>query len=575
MKDGDFTWLILRAMPRTLPRLAAAALLLAATIAQAATGVPLRLIAINDFHGNLEPANLSLALPDPDDATKTLRVAAGGAPALAGLVHALRDGAPHSLVLSAGDLFGASPLVSTLFRHDSTIQVMNAIGLELDALGNHEFDAGVAELQRAGTAAKFPFLAANVVDAASGRPPFAPYVIKRYGGIRVGIIGAVTKSTPGIVVPSGVAGLRFVDEAEAVNRAARELKRQGVEAIVAVFHEGGEQRGDWNDERCPGAHGPIFDIARRLAPEISVIFSGHTHQGYRCMVDGRLITQGTSYGRGISVVDVVLDPKTQAIDARHTRSINLPVLNERSDAAARERLIAATPAPYADALRAAKPDAAVAQQVARYAAEVAPKAQAPVGRITARFTRGAHGDGDSAAGRLIADAQLAATREASQGGAQIALMNPGGIRSDLDCNGAPPCTVTYGQLFTMQPFGNSLVVLSLSGAQLKALLEAQQRRSDGEPRFMQPSEGFGYAWQADAPAGERVREMRLNGEPIAPTQRLRVTVNSFLAEGGDGFTVLREAGERIGGPQDLEAMLAYLKAHPLLAPSTEARIRRR
>ena len=562
----------LRAMSRPLRQLIAATLLLAAAMAQAASGVPLRLIAINDFHGNLEPANLSLALSDPDDATKTLRVAAGGAPALAGLVRTLRDGTPHSLVLSAGDLFGASPLVSTLFRHDSTVQVMNALGLELDALGNHEFDAGVAELKRVAAGARFPLLSANVFDAASGQPVFAPYVIKRYGGIRVGIIGAVTKSTPGIVVPSGVAGLRFVDEADAVNRAARELKRQGVNAIVAVFHEGGEQRGDWNDERCPGARGPIFDIARRLAPEISVIFSAHTHQGYRCVVDGRLIVQGTSYGRGVSVVDVVLDPATHGIDARRTRSINLPVLNERSDPALRERLIAATPAPFADALRTAKSDAAVAEQVARYAAEVAPKAQAPVGQITARFTRGAHGDGDSAAGRLIADAQLAATRDS---GAQMALMNAGGIRSDLDCNGTPPCTVTYGQLFTMQPFGNSLVLIALSGAQLKALLEAQQRRSDGEPRFLQPSEGFSYTWQADAAAGERVRDLRLNGEPIAPTQRVRITVNSFLAEGGDGFTLLREAGERVGGPQDLDAMLAYFKAHPLLAPSTQPRIQRR
>ena len=154
-------------------------------------------------------------------------------------------------------------------------------------------------------------------------------------------------------------------------------------------------------------------------------------------------------------------------------------------------------------------------------------------------------------------------------------MNAGGIRSDLDCNGTPPCTVTYGQLFTMQPFGNSLVLIALSGAQLKALLEAQQRRSDGEPRFLQPSEGFGYTWQADAAAGERVRDLRLNGEPIAPTQRVRITVNSFLAEGGDGFTLLREAGERVGGPQDLDAMLAYFKAHPLLAPSAQPRIMRR
>ena len=568
-------------------------------IANAAGPVALRLIGINDFHGNLEPANLSLTLPDPQAVGgKPLRVPVGGAAALAGLVHTLRAGAPHSLMLSAGDLIGAAPLVSALFRHESTVEVMNAIGLELNAVGNHEFDAGLIELKRVANGgcaptqadaavtscglspypgARFPLLAANVVDATTGKPVLAPYVIKRYAGIRVGIIGAVTKTTPSIVVPSGVAGLRFDDEAEAVNRSARQLKAQGVRAIIAVFHEGGElgtpqNRGDWNDTRCLDRSGPIFDIAQRLVPEISVIFSAHTHQGYRCVVDGRTIVSGTSYGRGVSVVDIALDRKTRRILPALTRSINLPVLNEKTDPALRERLAAALPAPYAEVLRTMRPDAAITEQVARYSAVVAPKAERAVGAIGGRFTRG--GPVDSSAGRLIADAQLAATRAVTEGGAQIAFTNPGGIRSDLDCTGTPPCRVTFGQAFTMQPFGNSLVVMTLSGTQLKALLEAQQRSAGGEPTLLQPSEGFTYTWQAEAAPGERVREMRLNGEPIVPRQPYRITVNSFLAEGGDGFVGLVAGGERRGGPQDLDALLDFLKPPAERAPVPQARITR-
>ncbi|HWI11043.1 MAG TPA: 5'-nucleotidase C-terminal domain-containing protein, partial [Burkholderiaceae bacterium] len=574
------------------------AVLLAAlcAAAHAARPVALRLIGINDFHGNLEPANLSLMLADPQAPQGTpLRVPAGGAAAVAGLVHTLRGGAPHSLFLSAGDLIGAAPLVSTMFRHESTIAVMNAIGLDVGAVGNHEFDAGIAELQRVARGgcaanlpddavsscgleryggAKFPMLAANVLDA-RGRPVLAPYVVRRFAGIRVGIIGAVTKTTPSIVVPSGVAGLRFTDEADAVNRAARALKAQGVKAIIAVFHEGGElgtpqQRGDWNDTRCPGRSGPIFAIAQRLVPEISVIFTAHTHQGYRCIIDGRTIIQGTSYGRGVSVVDVALDPATREILPAKTRSINLPVVNDSTDAATRERLAAALPAPYAQVLRATRPDPAIAAQVARYAAIVAPKAERIVGRIGGRFARG--GPVDSAAGRLIADAQLAATREPAQGGAQIAFMNPGGIRSDLDCNGTPPCAVSFGQVFTMQPFGNSLVVMTLTGAQIKTLLESQQKPHD--MTVLQPSEGFTYTWQADAPAGERVRDMRLGGETLVPERDYRVTVNSFMAEGGDGFVTLTRGTARSGGGQDLEALLAYLKGPAERSPVPAPRITR-
>jgi len=579
--------------------LATACLLASCATPQATEPVALRLIGINDFHGNLESANLSLTLADPQGTAaapgKPVRVAVGGAPALAGMVHALRDGAPNSLMLSAGDLIGASPLVSTLFKHESTVEVMNAMGLEASAVGNHEFDAGITELQRIAkggcapsqpnvvvtscainpyAGARFPLLGANVLDT-RGQPVLAQFVVKSYGGISVGVIGAVTKTTPSIVSPSGVAGLTFADEADAVNLSAQQLKARGVKAIVAVFHEGGElgppqQRGDWNDTRCLDAHGPIFDIAKRLSSDIGVIFSAHTHQGYRCVVDGRVIIQGTSYGRGVSVVDVALDPVTQNFIPSKTRSINLPVLNERTDPAMRERFAAALPEPYAKVLRTAKPDAAIGQLVARYAALAAPTAQRPVGAITASFTRS--GSTDSGAGRLIADSQLAATRAPQDGGAQIALMNPGGIRSDLECLGTPPCKVSFGQVFTMQPFGNGLVVMTLSGAQLKSLLESQLKSGSDEPTFLQPSAGFSYTWKATAPLGSHVLDMRLNGAPVVLTQPYRVTVNSFLAEGGDSFVLLGQGTDRRAGGLDLDALMAYMQTAPVHAPALQARI---
>lgn len=568
----------------------------------AADAVPLRIIGFNDFHGHLEPGSLSLTLANPAAPAQPLRVPVGGAAGLAGTVARLRADAPHSLVVAAGDLVGAAPLVSTLFRHESTIEVMNRLGLDLNAAGNHEFDAGLTELvrlYRGGCAAptpqaavsscalenpyrgaRFPLLAANVVDERTGEPALTPWVIRPFDGIPVGVIGVVTRTTPSIVVPSGVAGLRFIDEAEAINRAAAQLRQRGVKAIVAVLHEGGvvgpaARRADWNDSRCTGRDGPIFDIVARTTRDVDVFFTGHTHQGYRCEVDGRVVIQATSYGRGVSVVDLVLDRRTGDVDPARTRSINLPVLNDRTDRepGLRERVAAATPEPYAAVLRTARPDAAIAARVAEIAAIVAPKAGQPVGRIAGRFSRnaGPTGPGDSAAGRLIADAQLAATRAPERGGAQLAFMNPGGIRSDLEC-AAPPCTVSFGAAFGMQPFGNSLVVMTLSGAQIKALLESQARPGGLEPMFLQPSAGFTYRWNARASAGHHVEDMRLHGAPLEPAARVRVTVNSFLAEGGDGFVTLQQGSDRLGGVQDLDALIAHLQTEPPLAPVAQPRV---
>ena len=576
---------------RQLLAVAFSAALLVGCATPPAEPVTLRLIAFNDFHGNLESTGLTLPWPDPAQRDKAIRLAAGGAAPLAGTIQALRAGAKHSIVISSGDLIGGTPLVSALFLHESTVDVMNRIGVDIAIPGNHEFDAGKDELLRVmgggcrantpealniscplaeqgdrHTGAKFPHFAANVLMA-DGKTLFPPSIVRSVGGVRVGFIGAVTKITPTIVVPSGVAGLRFTDEADAINAEAARLKALGIQALVAVIHEGGDTGTpglplEWNDAACPKPRGAIFDIARRMTQDVDVIFSAHTHQGYRCVVDGRPIMQATALGRGVSVADLVIDARTGEIDRSRTTHRNLPVFNERSDAALREAIIAAEPEPYASVLRNARPDGAIAARVAIYSALAAPRAQKTVGRIGGAFERTARTDGS--AGRLIADAQWLATRAPDRGGAAFALMNPGGVRADLRCaNNAPaPCTITYGEAFTMQPFGNALTVLTLSGAQVRQLLEDQQRPGRTAPVFLIPSASLSYRWMARAEHGQRVQDLRVAGLPLDPAADYRFTVNSFLADGGDGVVMLTQGRNKLGGELDLDALVALLKTGP-------------
>jgi 5'-nucleotidase len=573
--------------------IAAVALLASCATAPSDNTVLVRLIAFNDLHGNLEPGNLSLPWPDPANKDKAARLAAGGAAHLAGLVQSLRAGAKHSLLISSGDAIGGTPLISALFRHESTIDVMNRIGVDLAIPGNHEFDAGAAELQRvlkggcaanppeanvvscaveaAGpyTGAKFPMFAANI-NTSAGQPYMQPSLVKEIDGVKIGFIGAVTKITPTIVVPSGVAGLSFTDEADAINREAAKLKAQGIQALVAVIHEGGNTGTpglplEWNDVGCPKPTGAIFDIAKRLTPDVDVVFSAHTHQGYRCVVGGRPIMQATALGRGVSVADVVIDRKTGDIDRAKTTHRNLPVFNDKSDATLKAAIIAAEPAPYAQALREAQAVAAIAERVGLYAQAAAPRAQKQVGRIAGSFERSAKTDGS--AGRLIADAQWLTTRAADRGGAQFALMNPGGVRADLPCRATPPCTVTYGDAFTVQPFGNNLVVMTLTGAEIQQMLEDQQRPGRDGASFLAPSSSLTYTWNAKAAHGQRVQDLRVGGQPIDAAREYRLTVNSFMSDGGDGITALIKGRNKLGGELDLDALIAHLQTGPSPDPT--------
>jgi 5'-nucleotidase len=557
---------------------------------RAAVPVPLRVIAFNDFHGQLEPGELTLRVRDPADPSRTLQVGAGGVAHLATLVRRLRAEVPHALVVSSGDLVGASPIVSALFRDEPTIEAMNAIGLDLNAVGNHEFDRGVAELERlvgggchAGdgspaascdgpggrfAGARFPMIAANV-RRDDGRPLLPASVVREAGGVRVAFVGAVLRATPTVVVPSGVAGLRFEDEADAINREVAALKARGVEAIVAVIHEGGTTAGDWNDPTCPRARGPVFAIVDRLRPEVDAVLTGHSHQGYACLRDApgnpRLpVVQAFANGRGVSVLDLELDPASGDVIRGRTRVRNLPVANGLAGDRAADAAFPPLPA-----------DAEVRAIVEHYAARARPLAERPVGRIAAPATRDPSAGGDSALGRLVADAQLAATRAPDRGGARIALTNPGGLRADLRCDrAAAPCTVRVAEAFAAQPFGNGLVVMTLTGARLLEALEQQFAGPNAaRPRPLQPSAGFEWSWRAGG-SGPRIVEARLDGAPIDPAARYRVAVNAFLAEGGDGFEAFRDGTERLGGAQDLDALIAWLGASPVLEPPARPRVRR-
>ncbi len=552
--------------------------------APAAKAEKVRLVAFNDFHGHLEKGSNSLTLADPADATKTVSVRTGGAAFLATKIKELRAGNPNTIVVSSGDLIGGSPLVSAFFRDEPTIELMNAMGVDINAVGNHEFDKGVAELSRIVNGAcstdtsdpnlsscasatksyagsKFAFLAANV-EGSDGKPIYSPYVVKTVGTQKIGFIGVVTRTTPTIVSPAGVTGIRFTDEATTINRYVSELKSQGVKSIVAVVHEGGVTDSTWNDNNCANARGEIFTIVDKLDREVDIVLSGHTHQGYNCVRNGMRVMQSFSFGRGVAQLDFEI-----AADGNITPSsviaANVPIPNDNNTDAA---VIAKFP-PLA-------PDAAAKRIVDEYVALAAPKANREIGLISSAIDRTASAGGDHAAGRLIADAQLDATTSNTTGNAQIAFMNPGGVRADFTC-AAAPCAVTFGQAFTVQPFANSLVVMTLRGQQIKELLEQQWTGANAtRPRILQPSKGFTYTWDNSAAAGSKVSAMSLNGAAINPTISYRITVNSFLADGGDGFTTLIAGTNRLGGAQDIDALIAFFTKNRPYAVDTVARITR-
>jgi 5'-nucleotidase len=517
------------------------------------------LLAINDFHGNLLPPSGGIRTADPADRSTTVNVPAGGAEHLATAVAELRAKHPNSVFVAAGELIGASPLLSALFHDEPTVESLSAMGLEITAVGNHEFDKGAAELLRlqnggchptegckgphAYTGAKYRYLAASTVVDATGLTLFPAYQVKRFEGVPLAFIGLTLKQTPSIVVPAGVAGLTFRDEAETVNALVPALEHQGIHAIVVLIHEGGQPVGDYNE--CPGISGPIVDIVKKLDKAVSVVVSGHTHRAYNCRIDGRLVTSGDKYGTIVTRIDLTLDRASGRIVQAAADNVIVRTAQFAKD-------------PRQTAL------------IADYEKLAAPLAGRVIGTLGAALPRDENAAGESPLGQVIADAQLAATRDA---GAQLALMNPGGIRAPLPR--AADGQVRYGDIFSVQPFSNNLVTMTLSGAQLAQVLE-QQWSAQPKPRLMQVSRGFGYAWDAKRPNGQHVvpGSLVLDGQPIAPEALLRVTVNSFMASGGDNFHVFEQGRDRRTGMMDVDALELFIRNHPGLAPGAADRVKR-
>jgi 5'-nucleotidase len=528
--------------------------------AESAPPVDLRILAINDFHGYLKPPAGGIRIADPADKTKKIAVAAGGAEHMATLVKQLRQDRKNTIFVAAGDLIGASPLLSALFHDEPTIESLSMMGLDLASVGNHEFDEGKAELKRMQNGgchpldkcqgprpfpgAKFHYLAASTIETDTGKTIFPAYEIREFDGIPVAFIGLTLKGTPNIISPSSAAGLEFRDEADTVNALIPELKARGVEAIVILIHEGGFPAGDYNE--CPGISGAIVDIVGKFDRAVDIVVSGHTHQAYVCEIDGRLVTSGDKFGTLVTAIDVKLDPNSRDVisakaDNVIVRSGTLPKDTEQT------ALIDA------------------------YDKSAAPIANRRAGSVTETLSRTPNNAGESALGDIIADAQLAATRSENDGNAVAAFTNPGGVRADIikKEDGA----VTYADLFASQPFRNQLVTLSLTGAQIRDMLE-QQWLDPKRPRILQVSNGFSYNWDGLKPYGEHVLadSMSLNGVRIDPAGSYRVTVNNYLSLGGDGFTVLKEGSNQQFGVFDVDALYAYFQAHSPIAPTAADRI---
>jgi len=532
-----------------------------------ATTVPVRLVAINDFHGNLEPPSGSGGrIVDETGAT----VDAGGAAYLATHLKSLVN--KNTVVVAAGDLIGATPLISAAYHDEPTIEVLGKLGLDVSAVGNHEFDEGIKELQRiqkggchpvdgcspAGRykGADFTYLAANVLrDGVIDRWALPPITIKKVNGVPVGFIGLVTQTTPSIVTASGIAGLKFADEVEAGNRAAKLLKAAGVKAMVALVHEGDQVTPDASPDACPIMPSAGSRIAQGLSPDIDLVIMGHSHQAYICRTQDpagqeRVFTQGSSFGRVLTTIDFQVDRRTKEI--------------VRSSVVADNHVVTRTvPA-----------DPKISALVQTWKDRSAEVANRQVGTITADITREAPSPtGETPLGDLIADAQLAATKEG--GNAEIALMNPGGVRADLtyaQSGSEGDGVVTYGEAFTVQPFNNLLQVVTLTGAQLDALLEQQWQNDGAVVRILQPSSSLTYTMDLTRPIGDRVSDIKINGTPITETGTYRVAANNFLIGGGDGFTVFTQGTDLWSGPLDIDALVDYFAAHPQLSPPTPNRI---
>ena len=567
----------------------------------------IQLLSFNDFHGNLETPSGSSGrivtghktVTDPKTGAlvaQDVTTDAGGVEYLATHLKEARKGHPYSLTVAAGDLIGASPLLSAAFHDEPTIEAMNSLGLDASAVGNHEFDEGYKELQRMAdggclddgtgannqdscpggktfTGANFDYLAANVVYSGTDKTILPPYTIKNIKGAKIGFIGMTLQDTPTIVTAAGVAGLQFKNEVATANALVPVLRAQGVNAIVVLIHQGGTpNQQTWYENGTPytvnptydytcaqggslAADSPIIPIAKGLDPAIDMIVSGHTHQPYVCDIKDpagqpRMVTSASSFGRLFTDTELTYDRRTQDIVRTSVDSANMIVTRDVAKDADQTALID------------------------RYKTLVTPIASKVIGHVTTDVTRTGNAGGESQLGDLIADAQLADPSVVTGGRKpDIAFMNPGGIRTDLTYSnskyGEAPGDITFEEAFNVQPFNNYLVSLDLTGAQVKQLLTEQWsgKNAGTAKKILQVNKGFNYTY-----SGTTLGTVTVNGQPLVDGQTYRIVTNNFLQGGGDNFPTMAQGTNVYYGGLDIDAFAGYLSASSPYTPGPLTRI---
>ncbi|MDH6226297.1 MULTISPECIES: bifunctional metallophosphatase/5'-nucleotidase [Streptomyces] len=535
--------------------------------AQARSGrtVDVQLLSFNDLHGNLEPPAGSsgrVTEVQPDGTTRTIE-GVGGVEYLAASLRTAREGHRYSVTAAAGDLIGASPLLSGLFHDEPTVEALNKLDLDVSGVGNHEFDEGLAELKRIRDGgchptdgcytdtpfegADYPYLGANVTHEDTGKPALAPYWVWKQGPVKIGFIGVTLENTPGIVTAEGVKGLKFHDEVETINKYADELYAKGVKSVVALVHEGGvPANGAYNhlcDAEAGGISGPIVDIAKKVSPKVDALVTGHTHNAYVCDIPdpagkSRMVTSAASFGRLYTDTTLTYDVATKDIVRTAVDSAN--------------HVVSRTQDPADD----------ITTLIERWRTLSEPVANRPIGYISGDITKTGT---ESPLGDLIADAQLHHARGIDPDTA-FALMNPGGVRADLTYAASGDegdGVVTYGEGFTVQPFSNTVNLVDLTGADIVAAL--QQQVSGGNaasPKILQVSEGLTYTLDMTKSGADRLvaGSVRIQGQPVDLTATYRVAMNNFLAGGGDNFPALAKGTDPVVGSDDLTAFADYLTA---------------
>jgi 5'-nucleotidase len=524
-----------------------AALLAGCAARQPANMVELNLVALNDLHGNLE-------------ASRFENGKAGGVDTIAAALQSWRKEDNQLLLVGAGDMIGASPAMSAMWADEPTLHALDLLGMRATSVGNHEFDQGQLELLRqqkggcvsprpdkacqyesAYNGARFNYLAANVVDSRTNATLLPAYRIEEVKGVKVALIGAVLRQTPDLVAANGVGGLQFVDEATAINRLLPELRAQGASVFVVLIHQGGTSEARFDQQYCQDLKGDIVDVVRALDPAIRLVVSGHSHKGYLCRVGNTVVTQADMAGHMLSRIKLMVDRQTGQVVDVTARNVVMEAGRFGSEPVM---------ANYLAGVR-TRSAQALAVPVARLAVPVILRDLLP-------------GTEESPLAQVVADSALWATR---RWGSQIAFANTGGVRTHLETGYDNMASV--GQVQAVLPFGNQLVVMNLSGAQIRTLLE-QQWAGTGmqvdKRGLLQVSEGFTYAYDLRAPVGRRIMpaSVMLNGVPLDDAASYRVAMNSFIADGGDGFEMFTQGSNRVPtAVRDTDALAQYLKQREL------------